>query len=117
MTLEIRRIAEPGVLDKERVILVARSAIDIGDYAIFQTASDGVQVFADVKNTFWLPDVLVNSKDLVVIYTKKGKESVKENQNGTTTRFLYWNLETPLWFNGKTAAVIAHISSWSAKHP
>jgi hypothetical protein len=114
MRLKIRGLRHPGVLPEERLVLEAVQHGDIGSYAVFCTRllSTG-DVSSKVERTFWFPDKKVQAGDLVVLYTKKGAEHDRQNEDKTTTHFFYWNLDAPLW-NGEVVPVVANLRDWEA---
>ena len=66
----IGSFADPGNLQKERIVLRVRADIDLGEYAVFcsPVSSDGNPT-AGHAIACWFPDALVKSGDLVVPYT------------------------------------------------
>jgi hypothetical protein len=114
MRLKIRGLREPGVLSTERLVLEAVQHGDVGSYAIFcsHLLSNG-ELSSRVERTFWFPDKRVNAGDLVVLYTKKGTQHDRRNEDNTVTHFFYWNLDAPLW-NGDVVPVVANLRDWEA---
>jgi hypothetical protein len=118
MTLKISGVREKGVLDKERLVLTADSNEDIGQYVLFNTTSTvDNEVSNRVRRTLWLPDYQVEAGDLVVIYTKRSVQAVKEKKNddGTKTVFIYWGKSEPVWNLGNDAAVLVKMEDWDWK--
>jgi hypothetical protein len=114
MRIKIRGLREPGVLEKERLVLEVPETEDIGRYAIFcnHLTSAGA-VSPRVERIFWFPDTQVKAGDLVVLYSKRGANHDRPNKDETTTHFFYWNLDTPVW-TGDRIAVVAHLDEWEA---
>ena len=116
MKLTIQSVKEHGDLKKERIILKALDNVDIGNYMIADTTYvDDEQISNKLRHTYWLPDVKVNKDDLIVIYTKVGNESIKENKSGSKTYFFYWELGRTVWNQNEEAAAIFHINNWVSK--
>jgi hypothetical protein len=112
MKLELRSIAAPGDLGKERLVLKALSDMDVGDYAVLRSGiGDSGGPTSGRKRAYWFPDVSVKAGDTVVLYTKTGKRSKKTLDNGGTAHFFYWGSETPLW-DEKHCAVLLLVSEW-----
>lgn len=110
-------IADPGVPEKERLVLNIEQDTDIGRYAVFFTHfTEAGKVSANVERTFWFPDLKVRAGDFVVLYTKKGARSEKENQDKSKSYFFYWNLDAPIWID-KGAAVLAYLPEWTTVNP
>lgn len=118
MTLKIRAVREKGDLNKERIVLTADANEDIGQYVLFSTKSTSDnEVSSRVRRTLWLPDYQVAAGDLVVIYTKKSAQQIKEKKNDddTKTVFIYWGQSEPVWNLGDDSAVLLKIEDWNWK--
>ncbi|MGY3026189.1 hypothetical protein ACVWXR_004024 [Pseudomonas lurida] len=119
MKLEIDRIPEPGNLEKERVVLKANEDVDIGKYVLMRSKR-GVSgnPLSGSKSAYWLPDIMVKSGDLVVIYSKKGKSSKKTLDNGKVVHFYYWQFNNAIW--GKelnNTVVLLNVREWQHQAP
>lgn len=116
MSLEIQSFAGQGDHDKERLVLRAKTNLDVGEYAVFVSSStpDGRAV-SGKKTAFWFPDVEVNAGDLVVLYTKQGKQSTKQGVSGVTIHFFYWGISKTIWNTPKVGAVVLHVLNWKWK--
>jgi len=112
MKLELRSIAAPGDLGKERLVLKALADTDVGEYAVLWSGigSSGGPT-SGRKRAYWFPDVDVKVGDSVVLYTKKGNRSKKTLDGGTTAHFFYWGSENPLW-DENHYAVLLFVSDW-----
>ena len=118
MNLEVSSFANGGDLTKERLVIKAKTDLDLGKFAVFCTAltTDKVAT-AGKKLAYWFPDEEVKANDLVVLYTKRGTSSKKELEAGRTAHFFYWGEEQPLWRDASNGAVILQVSRWSKKVP
>lgn len=115
MKLQVKHVKDHGIKSKERIILKALDDIDVGNYLIADNTYYGNgEVSSKVRHTFWMPDKQVSKGDLVVVYTKNGKESTKQNESNRT-HFFYWGLKRTIWNQEEDAAVIFNISDWSSK--
>jgi len=116
MNIVIRRVADGGVIDKERVVLHAESDDDIGRYILFESTyvTEGT-ISSNMRNMLWLPGILVNAGDLVVVYTKNGNNKSRTNSDGSKTHFIYWGLDNPVWNRDDACAVVLEISDWDMK--
>lgn len=115
MSLSIRSIIEKGSIDKERITFRALSDCDIGQYAVFKTDSvDGV-VANGVAATFWFPDTKACKGDLVILYTKSGRQHSKPLENGHEAHFFYWGMSDSAWDDDSAAAVLIHVAEWEGK--
>lgn len=106
MRLKSVGLRDPAVLPKERLVLEA--------VQLFCTRplSSG-EVSSTVERTFWFPDQKVEAGDLVVLYTKRGSQHRRQNEDKTTTHFFHWNLDAPLW-DGAVVPVVANLRDWEA---
>ena len=117
MKIEIKSIANKGVIDKERIVLKALSDADIGDYLLIQAGFSNGEVTVATYKTYWFPYKAVAAGDLIVLYTKYGKESDKELNQGKKAHFFYWGLEAPIWNKDDRAPVLLHAPEWVSKAP
>jgi hypothetical protein len=111
----IKSINSVGDLERERIVLKALDDCDVGLYAIFATkrgASTKTVQAGKIPYCFWLPDKAVKKNDLIIVYTKKGKASVKQNPSGATSHFLYWGEDHPIWANERTAVLCEVGTNW-----
>jgi hypothetical protein len=113
MTLELYRIRERGNIGQERVVLVARDDVDVGGMVLCRTRSERSDIYPDIYDAFWLPDVNVAKGDFVAIYSKAGTTGSKVGTDGKTTHFFYWHRDRPIWDAKDVAAVLMSISTWS----
>jgi len=116
MNIQIKALRHSGDLKQERIVLKVLKDDDIGYYIVMDTTytSDG-NVSNLVRFPFWFPDKPVKTGDLVVLYTKKGQQSEKQNKNGTTSHFFYRGLERTVWNEKGDCAVVLHVDNWAVK--
>jgi len=117
MLLKITSIADRGVLEKERIVMKAASDTDIGRFAIFRCGVEGDQITTIVTDTFWLPNMTVRAGDLVVLYSKVGKDNERVLKSGATGHFFYWGRTTPLWGSLDHAPVLVLTREWESYIP
>lgn len=116
MTIEIKYVRDAGNLAKERLILKATSDDEIGNYILFDTTYlENDKVSNEIRHSLWFPDGEVKENDLIVVYTKSGKDSKMENENETTSHFFYMGLGKTIWNENGDCAVLMKISSWQNK--
>ena len=113
MSLKIRAIRNAGDLDKERIVLIADSEVDIGKYVLLAVDASGEELYSEIGAAFWLPDKEIRGGDLVVVYTKQGNNGVKRNKDNTRTYFYYWGLKDVNWIPGERAAVLGELRRWN----
>ncbi len=112
MQVQIDYVADRGDLDRERLVLRARRDTDIGDFLLIRTSVEDGSVTTDVSDPLWFPDRGVKAGDLVVVYSKSGRNKRKEIEGGRTAHFFYWDQDAPLWDEGESAAVLLHAPAW-----
>lgn len=118
MRLSISSFADPGNLEKERIVIKAMSDLDIGTYLLLRSSvsSEGSPT-AGRKSVYWFPDGMVKAEDLIVLYTKVGERSKKLLSGGRTAHFFYWGYQKALWGTNDYTAVILRVSEWAQKIP
>ena len=112
MSFEIRGVENIGDLERERVVLRAKTETPIGHYAVFRCnpSDDGRVLSGDIPSAYWFEDKTVKSGDFVVLYTKGGQSSEKVN-SGNTSHFFYWGKSAAQW-DGFLAVVVETGGSW-----
>jgi hypothetical protein len=121
MKVTSRTIAEPEILEHERLVLDVLQDDDIGRYMVLSTTlaePTTPTVSTAIKRIYWFPDKSVKKGDVVVLYTKGGKQSEKKNEDNSTSHFFYWGLSEPIWLEkNKAAGVVAHLDEWEVVKP
>ena len=84
---------------------------------LLRTGFHDNQVTVGVLNAYWFPYKEVSAGDLIIIYTKSGKESEKRLEKGGTSHFFYWGLDFPIWQTMDVAPVILYAPEWESKSP
>jgi hypothetical protein len=116
MTIEIKYVKDAGNIQKERLVLKVTSDDEIGNYVTFDTTYlDDGKISNEMRHSFWFPDRKVKENDLVILYTRDGKDSKLENKNGTTSHFFYMGLGNNIWNKDGDSAVLMEIKSWKQK--
>jgi len=116
MNIEIRSIKYSGVITDERLVLKVLKDCDIGRYLTFNSeyTADN-KVLNLVRHPYWFPDKFVKARDIVVLYTKEGNQSEKNNNDGSTSHFLYRNMNRPIWNKTTDCAVVLEVATWTTK--
>lgn len=115
MILDIRGVSDAGNLSKERVVLFSLAEVEIGRFLLTRNGFISEGSIDDViKGALWLPDQVAGSGSHIVVYTKKGTNSTRLNKDESTSYFIYWGLEEPVWRPGD-AAVLIEIGGWEMK--
>ena len=88
MKLKIERVEDAGVLDKERVVFSVLANEEIGRYVVLKSKKTGeTSVSSETYATFWFPDKPAQRGDLVILYTKAGKDKSSATQGGKYSHF------------------------------
>lgn len=112
MKIKIEKILD-RTTEKERLWLKVLSDTDLQYYIVFDTTYISQSTISNLqRHAYWFDPKKVSSGDYVVLYTKKGKNSEKENSNGTTTYFVYWDLDHPIWNNEGDCAILFEVGTW-----
>jgi len=117
MKLKIKSAADKGDFEKERLTIKVTSDCDVGDFLLLRAGYREGSVTTDTHNIFWFPDKQVETGDLVVVYSKSGRQSTKALRSGKTAHFFYWGSDTTLWNGNTTAPVIMHCPEWESTDP
>lgn len=117
MKIEIQSVADKGNNQKERLVLKVRSGSDIGEYLLIQTGYNDGGVTIGTFYTYWFPYKSVSPGDLVVLYTKSGKDSEKDLSGGRKAHFFYWGIDNAIWNRRDRAPVLLHAPEWVSKSP
>lgn len=116
MKVEIRSIKDKGNEEKERLVLGVKANTDIGDYLIIQTGFRDGEATIETYKAYWFPYKAVSAGDLVVLYTKSGRDN--ENlRSGKKVHFFYWGLDSAIWNKEDRVPVILHAPEWISKSP
>lgn len=97
MELNIKALKNIGDLQHERVVLSVAERCDAGAFLIAKVQKKDGFLTNEVLNTFWIPDVICNPNDLVVIYTKQGADFIKPLREGRRAIFFHLGLQKCIW--------------------
>jgi len=111
MKMKITSIAEKGDIQNERVGLIATADCNTKFYLLFKTYFNKAGFFNSSLHTYWFPPTDVKANDKIVVYTRSGNYSVKQEQ-GITIHFFYWGKSEPLYTDVEDGVVLAEIDSW-----
>ena len=117
MKMHIKSIADKGNNSKERLVLRVASDTDVGDYLVIQAGFQNGEVTIGAYHTYWFPYKDVSQGDLVVLYTKSGKDNEKLLKSGRKAHFFYWGLDSAIWDRRDRAPVLLNAPEWESKDP
>ena len=112
MKIELKSIQDQGIAGKERVVMKARSKLDVGQFALLQAGYSDGGVNTSTKDCYWFPDKVIEEGDWVVLYTKPGTNKEKIQKSGATAHFFYWGKDSPKWKSKSWAPVLLQVDSW-----
>ena len=117
MRMRIQYVADPGDLARERLVMRVLRGVDIGDFILVRTGFEDNEVTTDIRNAYWFPCERLKEGDLVVLYSKKGRDRQKELDDGRQAHFYYWDQDSSLWDDEHVAPVLLHAPRWESKAP
>jgi len=113
MKIEIVKILERAVANKERLWLKVLADTELQYFIVFDTTYTSNTSISNLqRHAYWFKPKQVKAGDYVVLYTKPGTPSQTTNENGTTTHFLFWGLENTVWNDTGDCAVLFEVNSW-----
>ena len=118
MKLQIKAVEAPGKIEEERLVIKALADTDIGAYVLLQAGFNTEQKVLNVAtyHAFWFPYQEIKSGDLILIYSKKGLDSIRETSDGTTHLY-FKGFERPIWDKPDRAPVLLYAPDWEHKDP
>ena len=116
MKLKIDKYIDTGNYDKERIAFKADIDCNLKFFVVHLThIMESGGFYNKPKETFWFAPKEIKAGDWVVLYTKKGTASKKDNDSGSTSHFYYWDLEKPIFNNENDGIVLAEVETWETK--
>jgi hypothetical protein len=112
MNLTIRSILGADDLSTERIVIDVTSAVDLGNYLIIKSEERDGGPTTSTGESFWFPDEDVEAGDVVVVYTKSGKDRTRKLKNGRAIRFFYWKKPELVWNEKGFCAVLLEAPLW-----
>lgn len=90
--LEIVGLFDPGIPNIERIAILAKQSVNIGQYGLMVgVRGEGGAAFPLKDNLFWFGDAQLNEGDWLFIYTGAGKARVSDLPNGNGRLFsIHW---------------------------
>jgi hypothetical protein len=113
MKLEIVKILDRAVANKERLWLKVLADTDLKYFIVFDTTYTSDTSISNLqRHAFWFKPKQVKAGDYVVLYSKEGTPSEHANENGTTTHFFFWGLKNTVWNDTGDCAVLFEVNNW-----
>lgn len=118
MKISLTSFANPGFLDKERVVFKVEEDLEIGDFlALCTRFSPPNSGSAGANWAYWFPDMKVKKDDLVVLYTKKGSDKKKDIGGDRTAYFFYWGFDSAIWGGQQNALALVQAGEYTVEPP
>jgi len=113
MKIEIVKIIDRGLANKERLWLKVVANTNLQYYIVFDTTYTSPNSISNLqRHAYWFKSKEVKAGDYVVLYTKQGTPSEVVGENGTKTHFLFWGLDRTIWNDTGDCAVLFEVNSW-----
>jgi len=113
MKLQIVRVADRGVPNKERLHLRVLAESTLAFYVVLRGKRVAHnQVSSGSVSAYWFPALPAKAGDQVIVYSGFGKNSSKLQIDGSTIHFFYWGSESLLWSSENDCAVVVEGSNW-----
>lgn len=119
MKLKIRGVYGEN-LEEERIIVdVLEDINDLGHYILFDTTYDDKGKKSNKhRHSYFFPNGSVKKNEVIMIYTKSGKDILSPNPStkGTKLYYIYWGLDICVWNNDKDKALLVHVDDYTGKN-
>lgn len=113
MNLRILTIADRGIPNKERLHLAVDAFANLSYYAVFDTIKFPNGTIAPIpKHVFWFSAFQVKPGDNIILYTGPGQFLQKPRGDLGTNYFFHWGLQTTIWRDANSCAVLLEIGTW-----
>lgn len=121
MSLRIYSLKNHGNAGQEYICLDVLEDCNLGDYAIADsTYGEKGKVSNKWRHLYWFKNQAVKKNDFVVLYTRKGANTVRDFERGTeklTVKVydLFWNSDAPIWNDDIDCAALIRLSVVDSK--
>jgi len=116
MKIEIIKIIDKGIADKERLWLRVLADTDLSYYIVFDTTYTSENTISNVqRHAHWFKPRKVKAGDYIILYTREGTISTSQNKDGSTNHFLFWGIGRNIWNKDDDCAVLFEINSWMTR--
>ncbi len=113
MRLKLTEIADRGVPGKERLHITVQAPVNLNFYVVLDTARIGRGLISQFPaHTYWFQAQPVMPGDSVILHTGPGTNSFESRADGGTTYSFYWGLNSTLWNEPATCAVLMEVNEW-----
>lgn len=115
MNLTLVSTEDVGDPQRERLIFRAQDDTDLGVFLVLlaHKSTETQPLSGAIPHCYWFEDKAVKKGDTIVLYTKNGSRSEKENANKTTSYFYYWGFKAPMLKDGRLLPVLIESDNWN----
>jgi hypothetical protein len=115
MKLQIVRISDRGIPNKERLHLNVLQDAILSNYIVLSTKYASTFPATGVMNggmpAFWFPTKLVRAGDQIVLQSGSGMPTTQIQPLGTV-HYFFWGFPTTIWNDPASCAVVAETPNW-----
>lgn len=113
MRLQILRIIDRGVANKERVHIAVLESADLSYYTVLLSRYVAASGIANGNlAAFWFPSQSVQPGDNVILFSGFGTPSSRHEANGSTTYFYYWGHPKTVWNHPANCVALVEAAGW-----
>jgi len=119
MDIEISHVKDKGDQEEERIFLKVNSDCNLNRYILFDSTFEDDEVSNKHRHSFFWKPYDVKQGDLVVVYSKEGKQGASPSlkDKTKTTHFFYWGMdEQTIWNKGGDRALLVHVDDFHSKN-
>lgn len=110
MLIKIKEIIDLNN-DNERVVLHVTDDVNIGNYIFARTTKLENGISSKIDKVKWFPDKKLSKDDWIVVYSKKGDNKIKVNDDESKTFFIYLGLNDNVW-DEVHRPILIEIADW-----
>lgn len=111
LALGVVGVVDPGVPNKERVYLYARTDARLGEYFLFTGVSVGSElVHPTTENVMWLGNMMVPAESWVLVYTGPGEQRITTFMDKPVL-VLHWGKRQTIFGHPSIRPVLVHVDS------
>lgn len=118
--LDVVKVADPGNLRSERVILRVAENTSLIHYVLINSsaADESGEVYDMNQHVFWFPDVVANQGDYVRLYSRVGEFNTQPGtfaERPAIFHNFYWGKNHAVWVAASNAVVVFRVQNWISK--
>ncbi|HFK4065599.1 TPA: hypothetical protein ACG1UU_003023 [Kluyvera ascorbata] len=119
MDLFIINVKNHGELEKEYIAFGADKVLNLWDYLLADSTYLGDGTISNKHRHVFdfdgLHAITLNKGDIVILYTKKGKNRVDNLTDGSKAYSIYWGLSETIWNKDGDEAILIKVAERNKK--